>query len=218
MSIVEQEFSISRTYTTFGFSVNDLDDLLDQFSLPLRNHSRRVAVCSSIMADCINEYTYPYRASIDTGLAVVAHLGGTCHDIGKLLLPTLMITEAEYKQHPLIGMKFLEEYKRLLFNSEAQTQMVLDVVCYHHEQPDGGGFPEGTKRKDIPIVAGICALADWLDHHLYTKQESCAYICDIFNDVKMKAGNIFYESAVMCFECAWPQIKERYAKWNRFAT
>ena len=212
--MIQEELGIS--YKTFDFSGKDLDDLLDQFSLPLRAHSRRVAVCASIMADKANEYTYLYGAPNDISLAVIAHLGGTCHDIGKLLLPTLISSEEEYRQHPIVGTQLLEKYKSTLFSSQTQAQLVIDAVCYHHERPDGNGFPHGLKHADIPLMAGICALADYLDHHLYAKKESYVYTTDIFNDVQNKAGSHFCESAVMCFERTWTQLREQYVKWNRF--
>jgi HD-GYP domain-containing protein (c-di-GMP phosphodiesterase class II) len=193
----------------FGF---DLDDLLNLFSLPLRNHSRRVAICTSIMAEHAIEFLQPRDINARTSLALVAHLGGTCHDIGKLLLPVLIVEKSDYFQHPTIGTELLDVVKSL-FDHETQAQMVLDMVRYHHERPDGTGFPYGLHACDIPLAAGLCALADWLDYQLCPRQEAQNSI-SVLREVKTQAGKQFCESAVTCFEHAWPQLMEQYEKWG----
>ena len=37
---------------------------------------------------------------------------------------------------------------------------VLECVLYHHEQPDGEGYPEGLKGDEIPFTARIVRVAD----------------------------------------------------------
>ena len=37
------------------------------------------------------------------------------------------------------------------------------MARYHHERPDGRGYPEGLKDEEIPIGAKIVALADSFD-------------------------------------------------------
>jgi HD-GYP domain-containing protein (c-di-GMP phosphodiesterase class II) len=39
----------------------------------------------------------------------------------------------------------------------------LDVVRNHHERWDGGGYPDGLMRDEIPLGARIFAVADALD-------------------------------------------------------
>jgi HD-GYP domain-containing protein (c-di-GMP phosphodiesterase class II) len=39
----------------------------------------------------------------------------------------------------------------------------LDVVGGHHERHDGGGYPQGLKAGEIPLVARIFAVVDALD-------------------------------------------------------
>jgi HD-GYP domain-containing protein (c-di-GMP phosphodiesterase class II) len=40
---------------------------------------------------------------------------------------------------------------------------VLDVIRYHHERFDGGGYPDGLAGEAIPWHARILAVADALD-------------------------------------------------------
>ena len=196
------------------FRGKDLDDLLEQFSVPLRNHSRRVAVCSSLMAECAGEFLGAHDAAAGAALALAAHLGGTCHDIGKLLIPVLSTDESEYLRHPEAGACLLEKHTQTLFDSKEQAEAVLQTVRYHHERPDGNGFPYGLRAKEIPLAAGICAVADGLDYCLYLERESGCCPDGVLRDFKEQAGSLFCESAIVCLERAWPRISLQYAKWS----
>jgi putative nucleotidyltransferase with HDIG domain len=86
------------------------------------------------------------------------------HDIGKIGVSGEIIskngklTDEEYevmKSHPAVGAQIIE---RLKFLKEAAL-----IVKYHHERPDGGGYPEGLKGEDIPLEARILHICDTLD-------------------------------------------------------
>jgi putative nucleotidyltransferase with HDIG domain len=86
------------------------------------------------------------------------------HDIGKIaiqhdvLLKPGRLNDDEYKtlkQHPSIGADIVENLK---FLKEA-----ADLIRYHHEQPDGNGYPDGLKDEDIPIGSKILLVADAFD-------------------------------------------------------
>jgi HD-GYP domain-containing protein (c-di-GMP phosphodiesterase class II) len=59
------------------------------------------------------------------------------------------------KEHPLLGYEMVEEFS---FLHEA-----AQVVLFHHESYDGGGYPYGLKGEEIPLEARIFAIADTLD-------------------------------------------------------
>ncbi len=42
-------------------------------------------------------------------------------------------------------------------------QSLLPMVLYHHEQPDGGGYPLGLVGESIPWQARLIAVADSYD-------------------------------------------------------
>ena len=206
---------MNKQNVIFDFAGKDLDNLLNQFSILSRSHSRRVAVCSSFIAEHAYEYLRFYGFRREEDLALAVHLGGTCHDIGKLLIPTLITDETDYLSHPGFGAKLLEKRKDTIFDNEIQAQIVLDMVRQHHERPDGNGFPDGLRTKDISLAASICAIADWLDHRLYSGIELFDDMDDVFNDIKSQTGIFFFEIAVICFEKAWPRLMEQYIKWKR---
>lgn len=92
------------------------------------------------------------------------YMAGLLHDIGKIGIDDAVLrkpgrlTEAEFehiKLHPQLGYKILGDLKQLA--------AVLPVVLHHHEQWNGGGYPQGLSKEDIPLLARIAAVADAYD-------------------------------------------------------
>lgn len=89
---------------------------------------------------------------------------GILHDVGKIGIPETILqkngrlTEEEYnliKQHPEKGARILSHISSL--------EDIAHMVKYHHEKPDGTGYPEGLFIENIPLGARILALADTFD-------------------------------------------------------
>ncbi len=89
------------------------------------------------------------------------HLAGLIHDIGKVRVPTEILTnpnglsEAEFnmiKTHPLVGYEILK-------TMEFQWP-IAQIVHQHHERMDGSGYPSGLSGEDIIPEARIMAVAD----------------------------------------------------------
>jgi len=86
------------------------------------------------------------------------------HDVGKIGIPEEILnkpgklTPEEFdviKKHPVMGYEILKHIQSF--------QSILDGVLYHHEQPDGGGYPRGLKGDAIPMAARIIHVADVFD-------------------------------------------------------
>ena len=94
------------------------------------------------------------------------YLAGLIHDIGKIGMPDSILqkegrlTEEEYtimKKHPEEGYKIIKDIHRL------QELGITDMVLYHHERPDGKGYPRGLSGVEIPLGARILGVADAYD-------------------------------------------------------
>jgi len=118
-------------------------------------HSRRVALISRKLAEMSG--FAPQRVGR-------MYLAGLLHDIGKIgmpeavLLKTGRLTDEEYsavKLHPEVGARILGGIR--------QMEDIVPVVLYHHERPDGRGYPRGLAGAEIPIEALIVGLADGFD-------------------------------------------------------
>ncbi len=93
------------------------------------------------------------------------------HDIGKIGVPDAVLrkpgrlTDEEYeemKKHAAKGGDIIRESFRNL-GDEDYRRMAFEVARYHHEKWNGKGYPDGLKRKDIPLSARIMAVADVFD-------------------------------------------------------
>ncbi len=91
-------------------------------------------------------------------------LGAILHDIGKIgvadeiLRKTTPLANEEVRQmeaHVLKGADIINDADFLLH--------ALPAILYHHERPDGKGYPHGLKGDNLPLVAKIIAVADTFD-------------------------------------------------------
>ncbi len=90
--------------------------------------------------------------------------GALLHDIGKLGVDIEILS----KPGPL-GPEEREAIKRHpLYSADVVSHIALlkksvDTVKYHHERPDGRGYPAGLKGHEIPVGARILNVADAFD-------------------------------------------------------
>lgn len=128
-------------------------------------HIIRVAEYASLIARelgfKINEINSLFKASIS-------------HDIGKIVVPDFILQKNSrlepqekdmVKQHTIAGAEIIEK----LFNAEHHsspdqiTELAREIALFHHESPDGSGYPYGLKHKEIPVSARIVKVADVYD-------------------------------------------------------
>lgn len=86
------------------------------------------------------------------------------HDVGKIGVAESILTNSGFlsdvewevvREHPLITARILEPV--------AFSINVINFVLYHHERPDGLGYPVGLAGDDIPLGASIIKVADAYD-------------------------------------------------------
>lgn len=94
----------------------------------------------------------------------VLKLGGAVHDIGKIGVPDQILnkngklTDEEFEimmRHPAIGYEILKTLRTF--------QNVLPMVRWHHEKPNGNGYPDHLAGEQIPLCSRIVAVADMFD-------------------------------------------------------
>lgn len=93
------------------------------------------------------------------------------HDIGKIAVPDSILqkpgklTPEEFdimKLHTVKGGEIIKETFVRMGNDQ-YLEMAYQIARYHHEKWNGKGYPEGLKRKEIPLCARIMAIADVFD-------------------------------------------------------
>jgi len=97
------------------------------------------------------------------------------HDIGKVGIPDYILnkpgklTEGEFqimKKHTILGGEILEKIENSISNDEELKKAIIiakELTYYHHERPDGKGYPFGLTGDKIPLAAKITALCDVYD-------------------------------------------------------
>jgi putative two-component system response regulator len=95
---------------------------------------------------------------------VALRRGGYLHDIGKISVPDEILkkganlTPREWeimRQHPAAGENICRPLKSL--------RDVLPIIRHHHEHWDGTGYPDGLRRKEIPLLARVLQVVDVYD-------------------------------------------------------
>ena len=132
-------------------------------------HLSRVRAYSQLLAELLMEHPH-FSDNITESFVENMFLVTPLHDIGKVAIPdgVLMkqgrLTAAEFEimaQHTVLGAAALD---RVLEYCDFELfQMARRVILYHHEQWDGGGYPEGISGEAIPIEARIMTIADNYD-------------------------------------------------------
>ncbi|MCX7982238.1 MAG: response regulator [Syntrophales bacterium] len=145
------ESLFNNVYETFRSLVASVQ-LRDHYT---EEHSERVTEMALKIAN---------RMNVSEDDRAVLRVAGALHDIGKIAIPDAILlkpgrlTEGEYeviKKHTLLGEEILSPIS--LFDRERE------IVRYHHERWDGGGYPYGLKGEEIPLLARILAVADTYD-------------------------------------------------------
>jgi diguanylate cyclase (GGDEF)-like protein len=87
-------------------------------------------------------------------------LAGVLHDVGRVAFPDELIAKhgrltdddwAWVRAHPAIGARMVET---------TEYEDIRSWILFHHERPDGRGYPEGRGEDEVPIESAIIAVAD----------------------------------------------------------
>jgi HD-GYP domain-containing protein (c-di-GMP phosphodiesterase class II) len=123
-----------------------------------------------------NYYTYVHSLQV-TALSILLNseayllsrdelvdvgIGSILHDFGKIFIPQTILTkttklteteQAQFKEHPESGYKYMKEKTKL-------SDVSLAIIRYHHERNNGSGYPCGLKAEAIPRSAQVAAVCD----------------------------------------------------------
>jgi putative nucleotidyltransferase with HDIG domain len=91
--------------------------------------------------------------------------GAVLADIGKVKLPEKLLNKSGrlsdeefelFKKHAKEGFDILSA-------SQGVSQVVKDIILFHHERHSGNGYPEGLSGCQIPLMARIVGIVDCYD-------------------------------------------------------
>ncbi|MBE3577042.1 MAG: HD-GYP domain-containing protein [Limnochordales bacterium] len=127
-------------------------DAKDSYS---KGHSDRVAKLAKETAEVMG---------LRAGKVEEIEYAGRLHDIGKIGVPDALLNKpgpltaeelSRVRQHATLGADMIKPVSFL--------RNVAEIVRYHHEWYDGGGYPGGLREEQIPIGARILAVCDAWD-------------------------------------------------------
>jgi putative nucleotidyltransferase with HDIG domain len=139
----------------------------------------------------------------------LVQLAGLLHDIGKIGFPDYLFLPHEWNtpteivqeitRHPTTGAEILKD---LDFLGNA-----LSYIRYHHERPDGLGYPNRLKDPDIPLGAKIIAVADAFDAITTDRpyQKAQTYL-EALAILKEGSGTKWDPESIAAFERILPKI------------
>ena len=132
--------------------------------------------------------------------------GCLLHDVGKIGVPEHILTkpgplsEEEWvvmRRHPDTGARVVAPL--------GLSETVLDVVRYHHERWDGGGYPFGIAGEQIPLVARIFSVCDALEAMTAARPYRAPLLpCEALERVRLGAGSQFDTDVVTAL---WDGVK-----------
>ncbi|EKP0260181.1 HD domain-containing protein [Aeromonas sobria] len=132
------------------------------------NHLHRMSAYSRLIAKTLA----PTCGLSDEEVEFI-YLFSELHDIGKIAVPDAILlkpgklTPEEFetmKIHPGKGREMIS----LMINEFGldgihHTDMLSNIITFHHERFDGTGYPQGLAGEAIPLEARIVAVADVFD-------------------------------------------------------
>jgi len=160
----------NRTLRAQQLQIEELQkDTEEAFMVSIRLLARAAEVHDEDTGNHIircNEYAYlmANKVGMPTDFCDEIHFSAQLHDIGKMSVNSAILTKRgrlddderfEMNQHTTYGHQILARSDRL--------QMAAEIARSHHEQWNGGGYPEGLVGEQIPISARILGIADIYD-------------------------------------------------------
>jgi diguanylate cyclase (GGDEF)-like protein len=87
-------------------------------------------------------------------------LAGILHDVGRVAVPERLLSKDEpltddewvlVRAHPVAGARMVET---------TDYDDIRSWILFHHERPDGTGYPDGRGESEVPLESSIIAVAD----------------------------------------------------------
>ena len=166
-----------------------------------KGHSLNVANYSSLIAKEMN---------LEQNLISRIYWAGMVHDIGKVLIPSLILTkpsqltDEEYdmiKKHPEWGARVLKSFDAL--------KDISLYIRHHHERWNGTGYPDELSGTEIPLASRIICIADTFDamtsdrpyRAKLNKEEA-------YNEILKNSGTQFDTNIVKAFQRVFKKLND----------
>jgi len=178
------------------------------------------ALCQELLLD--SKRTTNYTRSFYREVVMYSAI----HDIGKVGVRDDILNyrgiydEAQrhvMRKHVEIG---AELYSKVMDKSEGAMSMIgYNIIKYHHERFDGGGYPEGLKGKKIPFEARIVGIIDVYDalmsKRIYKKKTKPNRVLEIIKEESGKHFDPDLAQIVIAKHHEFSKLYKRQFKFHR---
>lgn len=104
------------------------------------------------------------RAGMPASRLRAAGLAALLHDIGKLVVPSAVLTKAgRLTDEELAEIKTHAARGAALLRGSGVLSPVADLVRWHHERHDARGYPDGLRGEEIPFEVALISVCDAWD-------------------------------------------------------
>lgn len=144
--------SVQQLALAFDGTLAALSQMTERRDPYTAGHQSRVGILSAAIAT---------RIGLDDEMVELIHRSAEVHDIGKVAVPTEILTRP--------GRLSAVEFDMVKTHCEVGHDILLranlpwpiaEVAWQHHERINGSGYPRGLTRDDISLPARIVAVAD----------------------------------------------------------
>jgi PAS domain S-box-containing protein/putative nucleotidyltransferase with HDIG domain len=144
--------SLRKLSKTLEGTIQAIRSIVDTRDRYTAGHQQRVNELACAIAEAMGLSSEQVQA---------VHVAGLLHDVGKILLPTEILTKpgrlneiefAMVRTHPKAGYKILESIEF--------PWPIAKMVLQHHERMNGTGYPDGLRGEEILLEARVLAVAD----------------------------------------------------------
>lgn len=179
----------------------------------LRSLYRDTVRAFAAAIDCKDKYTQGHSERVGKYSEIIARELGWCeeevegiaiagylHDIGKLVVDRDIINapykidakqSSELNRHPAAGYEILKPIQHPFADIPLMAR-------YHHERPDGRGYPEGLRDEQIPLSVKIVSLADSFDAMTTDRPYRRRRVfSEVVEDLRRNAGKQFSAEVVV---------------------
>lgn len=171
-------------------------------------HTKRVGIFAEMIG---KELNLPENEMHELKLAGIVHDIGKMGIADKILKKKAPLTNEELnimREHPKLGFEILGHIQSL--------KRVVEGIKYHHERPDGKGYPYGIKGRMVPLIAQIISVADTFDamisHRSYRKGLSPM---TAYEEIIKHKGSQFASAVVDAFDRAFRKTKMYRPKYKK---
>jgi len=149
------------------------------------------------------------REGLQADTVAAVWVAGHVYDLGKISVPENVLVKqgplstAEtmaMRTHVSTGYDLLRDWDVLKVSPRWLSQVVLEVVLFHHERWDGHGYPKGLAGKEVPLPARIMTVADAFAAMVMDSPYRAARVDDVaLRELEENAGDQFDPYLVKSF-------------------